>query len=82
MAFIEFDAIGDTITSITDSMLISDLDKIGIDSLLIKMDADSITSLTLLVSPENVDKLLELAESGSPGSTNNHWEDARRRDLF
>ena len=40
LAFIEFDAIGDTITSITDSILISDLDKIGIDSLLIKMDAD------------------------------------------
>ena len=66
LVFIEFDTIGDTITSITDSMLISDLDKIGIDSLLIKMDADSITSLTFLVSPENVEKLLELAESGSP----------------
>jgi TPR repeat protein len=66
LAFIEFDSIGDTITSITDSMLISDLDKIGIDSLLIKMDADSIKSLTFLASPENVDKILELAESGSP----------------
>jgi hypothetical protein len=66
LVFIEFDSIGDTITSITDSMLISDLSRIGIDSLLIKMDADSITSLTFLVSPENVDKLFELAENGSP----------------
>ena len=66
LVFIEFDSIGDTITSITDSMLITDLDKIGIDSLLIKMNVDSITSLTLLVSPENVEKLLELAQSGSP----------------
>ena len=66
LAFIEFDSIGDTITSITDSMLISDLDKIGIDSLLITMDADSTASITLLASPENVNKILELAESGSP----------------
>ncbi|MFB3055643.1 MAG: tetratricopeptide repeat protein, partial [Ignavibacteriaceae bacterium] len=66
LVFIEFDSIGDTITSITDSMLITDLDKIGIDSLLIKMNVDSITSLTFLVSPENVEKLLELAQSGSP----------------
>ena len=66
LAFIEFDSIGDTISSITDSMLISDLDRIGIDSLLIKMHADSIKSLALLVSPKNMERLLELAESGSP----------------
>jgi TPR repeat protein len=66
LAFIEFDTIGDTITSITDSMLISDLANIGIDSLLKKMNADSIKSLALLVSPKNVKKLLELAENGSP----------------
>jgi TPR repeat protein len=66
LVFIEFDSIGDTITSMTDSMLITDINRIGIDSLLIKMDADSITSLKILASPENVEKLLDLAESGSP----------------
>lgn len=66
LVFIDFDSIGDTVTSISDSMLITDLNKIGIDSLLIKMDADSVHNLVELTTPENVKKLLELAENGSP----------------
>ena len=46
------------------------------------MDADSITSLTFLDSPENVDKLLELAESGSPEAQTIIGRIVRRRDLF
>jgi TPR repeat protein len=66
LVFIDFDAIGDTITEITDSMLIQDLGKIGIDSLLIQMKADTLAELVDLTTSENIKKLSGLAENGSP----------------
>jgi TPR repeat protein len=66
LVFIDFDSVGDTITSISDSMLIGDIGRIGIDTLMEKMDADSVNNLDDLITPENVNELLKLAENGSP----------------
>ena len=66
LVFIDFDTIGDTITAISDSMLIQDLDRIGIDSLISRMEIDSVKSLVELATNKNINRLSELAENGSP----------------
>lgn len=66
LVFIDFNSEGDTITAISDSMLINDLRLANIDSLNSKMKLDSVKYLTELSSPENISKLLKLANSGSP----------------
>ena len=66
LAFIDFDSIGDTITAISDSMLIADLKMMGIDSLSKEMRLDSIKYLIDLSAEENIQKLRQLAKSGSP----------------
>jgi len=66
LVFIDFESVGDTITSLTDSMLIADLHLTLADSMVIKMNLDSLKFLTELATSDNIAKLLQLAESGSP----------------
>lgn len=66
LVFIDFESVGDTITSLTDSMLIADLHLTLADSVAMKMNLDSLKSLNELASPHNVAELLQFAESGSP----------------
>jgi hypothetical protein len=66
LVFIDFDSIGDTVTTLTDSMLIADLHLTISDSLARAMEIDSMKHLADLVSPENVSLLSSLAENGSP----------------
>ncbi|MEJ2193955.1 MAG: tetratricopeptide repeat protein [Ignavibacteriaceae bacterium] len=66
LVFIDFDSIGDTVTTLTDSMLIGDLQLTIKDSLARAMKIDSMKHLSELVSPKNVAFLSALAENGSP----------------
>ena len=66
LVFIDFNTVNDTITAITDSMLISDLRSADIDSLNIKMKLDSTKHLVELSTPDNLSRLMLLANSGSP----------------
>lgn len=66
LVFIDFDTIGDTVTAISDSMLIRDIERMGLDSLVSEMKIDSLKSLRELATNKNIGKLFELAENGSP----------------
>jgi TPR repeat protein len=66
LVFIDFESIGDTVTTLTDSMLIADLHFTISDSLARAMKIDSMQSLSALVSSQNVSLLSSLAENGSP----------------
>jgi TPR repeat protein len=66
LVFIDFESIGDTVTTLTDSMLIADLHLTISDSLVNVMEIDSMKYLSDLVSPETISLLSSLAESGSP----------------
>ena len=66
LVFIDFESVGDTVTTLTDSMLIADLHLTISDSLSRAMEIDSMKYLSDLVIPENVSLLSSLAESGSP----------------
>jgi len=66
LVFIDFESIGDTVTALTDSMLIADLHLTISDSLAEDIELDSIKYLADFVSPRNVKLLSALAESGSP----------------
>jgi TPR repeat protein len=66
LVFIDFDTISDTLISITDSMLIADLEVTGIDSLAEILEIDSATTLQSLASHKNIAKLKTIAENGSP----------------
>jgi TPR repeat protein len=66
LVFIDFDALRDTVYEITDSMLVADIDIIGVDSLKEKLGIDSTSTLTSLASTEYVVLLSQLAENGSP----------------
>jgi len=66
LVFIDFESVGDTITSLTDSMLIADLQLTFADSVARKMELDSLRFLTELATSDNITQLLRLTESGSP----------------
>ena len=66
LVFIDFNTINDTITSITDSMLINNLRSADIDSLNIKIKLDSTKHLVELSTPDNLSRLMQVANSGSP----------------
>ena len=66
LVFIDFNSANDTVTSVTDSMLINDLRLADIDSINIKMQLDSVKHLEGLTSPDNLVMLTQLASSGSP----------------
>ncbi|MBT8386077.1 MAG: sel1 repeat family protein [Ignavibacteria bacterium] len=66
LVFIDFDTLSDTVFSITDSMLIADLDLTGIDSLAEILEIDSVTTLHRLANHKNITKLITIAENGSP----------------
>jgi TPR repeat protein len=66
LVFIDFDTLSDTVFSITDSMLIADLDFTGIDSLVEILEIDSATTLYSLATHKNITKLKTIAENGSP----------------
>lgn len=66
LVFIDFDIISDTVYEITDSMLVADIDIIGIDSLKEEMNIDSSTTLSSLATNYNISKLMSLADAGSP----------------
>lgn len=66
LVFIDFDTLSDTVFSITDSMLIADLDITGIDSLAEILQIDSGTTLHSLSNHKNITKLKTIAENGSP----------------
>jgi len=66
LVFIDFDTLSDTVISITDSMLIADLEYNGIDSLAEILGIDSATTLQSLAVNKNITELKTLAENGSP----------------
>ena len=66
LVFIDFKSGGDTITAISDSMLIRDLRYADVDSLNTKFKLDSLKSLVELTKPEILDKLIEFANNGCP----------------
>jgi TPR repeat protein len=66
LVFIDFESVGDTVTTLTDSMLIADLHLTISDSLAMAMEIDSMKHLDDLASPKNVSLLSSLAENGSP----------------
>jgi hypothetical protein len=66
LVFIDFDSIADTITSITDSMLIRDLNRIGMDSLMSELGTDSLNTLEQFATNKSVVQIQKLAEYGSP----------------
>ncbi|NNG28265.1 MAG: SEL1-like repeat protein, partial [Ignavibacteriaceae bacterium] len=66
LVFIDFDTLSDTVISITDSMLIADLEYNGIDSLAEIFGIDSTTTLQSLAIHQNITELKTLAENGSP----------------
>jgi len=66
LVFIDFDTLSDTVISITDSMLIADLEVTEIDSLAEILEIDSTTTLQSLTSRKNITKLKTIAEYGSP----------------
>lgn len=66
LVFIDFDTITDSAITITDSLLIEQIEIIGNDSLSKVILADSPKSLKDLSTPGNVERLIMLAEFGSP----------------
>ena len=66
LVFIDFDLISDSAITVTDSMLIENINIIGSDSLSKVLLADKPASLKELATPENVEILVELADYGSP----------------
>jgi len=66
LVFIDFDTPSDTVISITDSMLISDLEFTEIDSITEILEMDSTTTLQSLTTHKNITKLKTIAEYGSP----------------
>jgi len=66
LVFIDFSSANDTVTSVTDSMLINDLRLAEIDSINTKMQLDSVKYLEELTSPDNLVTLTQLANGGSP----------------
>lgn len=66
LVFIDFNSILDSVTSITDSMLIHDLFKAGKDSLMYELGADSIKTLNQFANNKSVTEIRKLCESGSP----------------
>ena len=66
LVFVDFDTPSDTVISITDSMLISDLEFTEIDSLTEILEMDSTTTLQSLTTHKNITKLKTIAEYGSP----------------
>ena len=66
LVFIDFDSITDSAISITDSMLISNIEIIGADSLTKIILSDEPTNLEELANQQNVEILSQLADNGSP----------------
>lgn len=66
LVFIDFDILSDTVISITDSILIADLEVTGIDSLAEILEIDSTTTLQSLTTYNNITKLKTIAEYGNP----------------
>jgi len=66
LVFIDFESFTDTITSITDSMLISDLKRSGLDTLMKDLKIDSVISLDEFATNKRVVEIQKIAENGSP----------------
>jgi len=66
LVFIDFDLISDSAISVTDSMLIENINIIGSDSLSKILLAEKPTSLKQLAAPKNMEILVALADYGSP----------------
>jgi TPR repeat protein len=66
LVFIDFDLISDSAITVTDSMLIENINIIGSDSLSKILLVDKPTTLKDLANPENIEILVELADYGSP----------------
>ncbi|MBE0571812.1 MAG: sel1 repeat family protein, partial [Ignavibacteriaceae bacterium] len=66
LVFIDFETITDSAITITDSMLIDNIDVIGTDSLTKILLADKPKNLNELANPRNIEMLNSLADNGSP----------------
>ena len=66
LVFIDFETITDSTITITDSMLIGDIDIIGADSLSKILLTSKPSSLNNFVNPDDIKILIMLAENGSP----------------
>lgn len=64
LVFIDFETLSDSAVSITDSMLIDDINNIGVDSLSKILLANKPTNLNQLANKKNVDILSSLADNG------------------
>jgi TPR repeat protein len=66
LVFIDFDTITDSAITITDSMLVGDIEIIGSDSLSKILLTNNPSSLNDLTNPQNIELLKLLADNGSP----------------
>ncbi|MFI5238155.1 MAG: hypothetical protein ACHQLA_09470, partial [Ignavibacteriales bacterium] len=66
LVFIDFESITDSAITITDSLLIGDIEIIGVDSLSKILLEEKPASLSELVNPQNIELLKTLADIGSP----------------
>jgi len=66
LVFIDFDTVTDSAVTITDSLLIDNIEVIGNDSLSKILLADNPKSLIELSTPRSIEILSSLAENGSP----------------
>ena len=66
LVFIDFNSVSDTTITVTDSMLIENIEVIGNDSLSKILLADKPKKLKDLATPRNIEILNLLAENGSP----------------
>jgi TPR repeat protein len=66
LVFIDFETLSDSATTITDSMLVEDINYIGADSLSKILLADKPTKLNQLANKKNIDILSTLADNGCP----------------
>jgi uncharacterized protein len=66
LSFIDFDAVQDSAVSITDSMIIADIEIMSADSLITELLNDSSYSFTGISTKEKTEQLKELANRGNP----------------
>ena len=66
LVYIDFDVSSDSATAITDSMLIEDINIMGVDSLSKILLSDKPKNLNQLANKKNIEILTELADNGCP----------------